>query len=49
MIAGAYDDYRELKDVSRAARYDCENIQFGHLKFAEECLVSVKSIIRLHL
>jgi hypothetical protein len=49
MISGAYDDYRELKDMSRAARYDCETLQSGHLKFADECLASVKSIVGLHL
>jgi|SRR5437588_7144302 len=49
MISGAYDDYRELKDISREARYDCSNLQAVHLKFADECFISVKSIVGLHL
>lgn len=49
MINGAYDDYRALKDIARAARYDFSNLQRGHLKFAEDCLIAVKSVVGLHL
>jgi hypothetical protein len=48
-ISGAYDDYRELYDISRTARYDCEDLQAGHLKFAEECFAAIKSVVGLHL
>ena len=30
VLCGAYEDYRGLKDVSRAARYDCETLQGHH-------------------
>jgi hypothetical protein len=48
-IAGAYDDYRELEDISREARYGFSNLQPGHLKFADDCLTVVKSVVNLHL
>lgn len=48
-ISGAYDDYRELQDISRSARYDCSDLQLGHLKFADECFASIKSIVGIHL
>jgi hypothetical protein len=48
-ISGAYDDYRELQDISRAARYDCSDLQAGHLRFADECLAAIKSVIGIHL
>ena len=49
LIAGAYDDYRDLEDISREARYDFSNLQPGHLKFATACLETVKSVVRIHL
>lgn len=49
VIAGAYDDYRELEDLSRDARYNFSNLQAGHIKFADECLTTVKSVVGLHL
>lgn len=49
MISGAYDDYRELEDISREARYDFSNLRQDHLKFADDCLVAVKSVVGLHL
>lgn len=48
-ISGAYDDYRELQDISRAARYDCSAVQAGHIKFADDCFATVKSVVGLHL
>jgi hypothetical protein len=48
-ISGAYDDYRELQDISRAARYDCSALQVGHLKFADECFAAIKSVVGIHL
>jgi hypothetical protein len=48
-ISGAYDDYRELSDISRDARYEFDNLTTGHLKFADELLISVKSVVGLHL
>jgi hypothetical protein len=49
LISGAYDDYRELSDLSREARYDFSNLQESHLESADDCLKAVKSIVRLHL
>ncbi len=49
LISGAYDDYRELEDISREARYDFSNLRQDHLKFADDCLVAVKSVVGLHL
>jgi hypothetical protein len=49
LISGAYDDYRELEDLSREARYDFSNFQPGHLRYTESCLQSVKAVVRLHL
>lgn len=49
MISGAYDDYRELEDLSRDARYNFSNLQLTHLECADECLTVVKSVVRLHL
>jgi uncharacterized membrane protein len=49
LISGAYDDYRELSDISREARYGFSNLQAGHITFAENCLASIKSIVGLHL
>jgi hypothetical protein len=49
MISGAYEDYRELQDLSREARYDYSSFNPGDLKFAQERLESIKSIVRLHL
>jgi hypothetical protein len=48
-IAGAYDDYRYLEDLSRDVRYNYSNLQPGHIKFAEDCLITVKSVVGLHL
>jgi len=48
-IAGAYDDYRELQDISREARYDFSNLQPGHVKYADDCLATVKAVVGLHL
>ena len=48
-ISGAYDEYRELSDLSRSARYDCEVIQPGHVRFAQEWLASIKAIVAPHL
>jgi hypothetical protein len=49
MISGAYDDYRELEDLSRDAGYNFSNLQAGHLKFADECVVAIKAVVGLHL
>jgi len=48
-IRNAYDDYRELYDIARDARYDFCNLQSGHLKFANECLVAIKAVVVPHL
>ena len=49
LISGAYDDYRELEDISREARYDYSDLRPNHMKFADDCLAAVKSVVRLHL
>jgi hypothetical protein len=48
-ILGAYDDYRFLEDLSRDARYNYSNLQPGHIIYAEDCLVAIKSVVGLHL
>jgi hypothetical protein len=49
LISGAYDDYRELEDISREARYDFSELRLDHLKLADDCLAAVKSVGNLHL
>jgi hypothetical protein len=49
LISGAYDDYRELEDISREARYDFSELRLDHLKLADDCLAAVKSVVNLHL
>ena len=49
LISGAYDDYRELEDISREARYDFSDLRPSHLKLADDCLAAVKSVVGLHL
>src|SRR5260370_34884574 len=48
-ISGAYDDHRELQDISRAARYDCSALQPGHLMLADEGLCAFKLAVVLLL
>lgn len=45
-IRNAYDDYRELYDNARDARYeDCDDLAIGHLTHADECLTAVKNVV----
>lgn len=48
-IRNAYDDYRELYDISRDARYDFCNLSKGHLTFADNCLNAIKAVVQPHL
>jgi hypothetical protein len=48
-ICNAYDDYRELYDIARDARYDFCNLTKGHLKFADDCLNEIKAVIKPYL
>jgi hypothetical protein len=48
-ISGAYEDYRELEDLSRTARYDYSNLHIGHITSADECLTAVKAVVGIHL
>lgn len=48
-ICGAYDDYRELENMSREAGYECSDFDCGHVRYAEECLARVKQEIDRHL
>jgi hypothetical protein len=49
VISAVYDDYRELEDLSRDARYNSVNLKRGHVKFAEDCLESIKSAVYKHM
>ena len=44
-LAPIYDDYRELKSLSREARYDCSTLSKGHVKYAGERLGVVKTAV----
>ena len=45
-IAVMYNDYRDLYDISRDARYDCGTLAPGHIKFAKERLEKIKADLR---
>ena len=45
-IREIYDDYRELSDMSREARYDCSILTPGNVKWAKDRLKDVKDSIR---
>jgi hypothetical protein len=45
-IAVIYDDFRQLSDMSRDARYECSALQPGHIKFAQERLEQIKSDLK---
>ena len=44
-LSSIYNDYQSLYNISRDARYECMNLQPGHLAFAKERLSAVKRVI----
>ncbi|QNI31867.1 hypothetical protein H7849_23010 [Alloacidobacterium dinghuense] len=44
-ISSIYNDYQDLYNISRDARYEVMNLQPGHLTFAQNKLQDVKKII----
>ena len=44
-IRVAYDNYRELENMSREARYECTNFDSGAVKYARECLDQVRKAV----
>lgn len=46
-LNGIYQDYRELQDLSEAARYEVNGIKLNDLTQAETCLNRVKMTIQL--
>ena len=49
ILCNIYDDYQELYNISRDARYECMNLLPGHLVFAKERLEAIKKIVCSHL
>jgi hypothetical protein len=49
VLCNLYDDYQELYNISRDARYECMNLRPGHLTFAKNKLEAIKRIVCSHL
>lgn len=45
VLSAIYDDYQDLYNISRDARYECMNLQPGHLTFAKNRLAAVKQLV----
>jgi hypothetical protein len=45
IISVIYDDYLNLYNISRDARYEVFNLQLGHLTYAQNALAEVKKVI----
>jgi hypothetical protein len=48
-IRGVYDDYRELENMSREARYECSHFDAGHVTYAMQCLANVRQRVETFL
>jgi len=49
ILSTIYDEYQDLYNISRDARYECMNLQLGHLVFAQKRLEAVKNVVCSHL
>jgi hypothetical protein len=49
LISGAYDDYRELEDLSREARYGFSKFEHADMNVANAWLTAIRSVVSLHL
>ena len=49
VLVTIYDEYQELYNLSRDARYECMNLRHTHLAFAKKKLAAIKKVVSPHL
>ncbi len=44
-IRAAHDEYRSMQDYSESARYEVHGIMPGHVRYIQQCLDNIKTVI----